>query len=85
MAIFKNLGTFGASLAVQWLRIHLLMQRARVQSLLWEDPTQLSLCSTTREAATVRSPHSEKPQVLQLEKALSDGDLVPPKIKINKI
>ena len=29
-----------ASLVVQWLRIHLPMQRIQVQSLLWEDPTR---------------------------------------------
>ena len=30
---------FWASLVVQWLRIHLLMQGTRVQALVWEDPT----------------------------------------------
>ena len=33
---FKNAGT---SLVAQWLRILLPMQEARVQSLVWEDPT----------------------------------------------
>ena len=30
---------YGASLVVQWLRIHLPMQGTRVQALVWEDPT----------------------------------------------
>ena len=29
----------GASLVVQWLRIHLPMQGTRVRALVWEDPT----------------------------------------------
>ena len=29
----------GASLVVQWLRIHLPMQETWIQSLIWEDPT----------------------------------------------
>ena len=29
----------GASLGVQWLRIHVPMQGSQVQSLVWEDPT----------------------------------------------
>ena len=29
----------GASLVVQWLRIHLPMQGTWVQALIWEDPT----------------------------------------------
>ena len=58
----------GVSLVDQWLRVRLPMWRTRVQSLVWEDPTQHgtikpvpipteptlgSLCST-REATTVR-------------------------------
>ena len=35
ITIFK----FRDSLAVQWLRIHLVMQGTPVQSLVWEDPT----------------------------------------------
>ena len=35
----KSAGGRGASLVVQWLRIHLLMQETQVQSLVWEDPT----------------------------------------------
>ena len=31
--------TLGASLVVQWLRIHLPMQGTRVRVLVWEDPT----------------------------------------------
>ena len=34
----KSAGGRGASLVVQWLRIHLLMQETQVQSLVWEDP-----------------------------------------------
>ena len=29
----------GTSLVAQWLRIHLLLQVTRVQSMVWEDPT----------------------------------------------
>ena len=29
----------GASLVVQWLRVHLPMQGTRVRALVWEDPT----------------------------------------------
>ena len=35
----------GTSLVAQWLRIHLLMQGTRVQSLIWEDPT---CCEATK-------------------------------------
>ena len=79
-----------ASLVVQWLRICLPVQETRVRALVWEDPTcrgatgprepQLlslrdwSLCSATREAATVRGPRTAMrsgPRLLQLEKALA--------------
>ena len=78
-----------ASLVAQWLRICLPMQGTRVRALVWEDPTcrgttivrepQLlslrvwSLCSATREAATVRGPRTAMksgPHLPQLEKAL---------------
>ena len=90
----------GASLVVQWLRIHLPMQGTRVWSLVQEDPTccgatkpvhhnywvcalehashnywslcAQSLCSTTREATAMRSPHTARkssPHSPQLEKA----------------
>ena len=88
--LVKNVGE-GASLAVQWLRIHLPMQGTWVQALVQEDPTcrratkpmhhnywactleptshnywahapQLLKpacpCSATREATTMRSPHT---------------------------
>ena len=83
-------GRSGASLVAQWLRICLPMQGTRGRALVWEDPTchgatkpcapQLlslrvwSLCSTTREAATVRGPHTvmkSGPRSPQLEKALA--------------
>ena len=35
----KSAGGRGASLVVQWLRIHLLMQETQVRSLVWEDRT----------------------------------------------
>ena len=76
-----------ASLVVQWLRICLPMQGTQVRALVWEDPTcrgatgpQLlslhiwSLCSATREAATVRGPRivmKSGPRSPQLEKALA--------------
>ena len=82
--------TIGASLVVQWLRICLLMQGTRVRALVWEDPhmprsnwarePQLlslrvwSLCSATREAATVIGPRTAMksgPRSPQLEKALA--------------
>ena len=37
--LFKRGCGGGASLAVQWLRICLLMQGTRVRALVWEDPT----------------------------------------------
>ncbi|KAJ8796144.1 hypothetical protein J1605_002273 [Eschrichtius robustus] len=59
----------GASLVAQWLRIRLPMQGTRVRALVWEDPAcrgaagpvshdcracaVWSLCSATREAATL--------------------------------
>uniref|UniRef100_A0A8C6AMS2 Zinc finger CCHC-type containing 14 n=1 Tax=Monodon monoceros TaxID=40151 RepID=A0A8C6AMS2_MONMO len=80
----------GASLVAQWLRIRLPMQGTWVRALVWEDPTlprsnwacepQLlslrvwSLCSATREAATVRGPRTAMksgPRLPQLEKAFS--------------
>ena len=60
-------------MVVQWLRIHLPMQGIWVQSQIRDDPTcheAISLCTTTealepsspclvtREATTVRSPHT---------------------------
>ena len=64
----------GASLGVQWLRIHLPMQGTRVPSLVWEDPIYpgaakpvchsywsphtQSLYSAPGEATTVRSLHA---------------------------
>ena len=79
-----------ASLVAQWLRIRLPVQGTRVRALVWEDPTcrgatrprepQLlslrvwNLCSTTREAATVRGPRTAMrsgPHLPQLEKALA--------------
>ena len=38
--------THGASLVVQYLRIHLPILGTRVQSLLWEDPTCLGVTKT---------------------------------------
>ena len=38
MTIIKK-STNRASLVVQWLRIHLPMQRTQVRALVWEDPT----------------------------------------------
>ena len=79
-----------ASLVAQWLRICLPVQGTRVRALVWEDPTcrgatgsvshnywacmSGSLCSTTREAATVRGPCTTMksgPCLPQLEKALA--------------
>ena len=79
-----------ASLVAQRLRVRLPVQGTRVRALVWEDPTcrranwarepQLlslrvwSLCSATREAATVRGPHTAMrsgPRLPQLEKALA--------------
>ena len=79
-----------ASLVAQWLRICLPMQGTRVRALVWEDPTchgatrpresQLlslrvwSLCSATKEVATVRGPRTAMksgPRLPQLEKALA--------------
>ena len=53
--------TSRSPLVVQWLRIHLPMQRTQVQSLAREDPTchrALSLCATTTEAYTFQRPCS---------------------------
>ena len=80
----------GASLVAQWLRICLPMQGTRVRALVWEEPTfrgatgpvshnllslrVWSLCSTTREATTVRGPCTAMksgPHLPQLEKALA--------------
>ena len=51
---------------VQWLRVHLPMQRMWVQSLVWEDPTcmgQLNSCVTTTkpELRSKRSHRDVKP------------------------
>ena len=58
---FKNSMILGSSLVVQWLEIHLPMQRmTRVQSLLWEEPhasEQLSPHTTTTEPV-LQSPHA---------------------------
>ena len=89
----------------QWLRICLPMQGTWVRALVWEDPTcrgaagpvtQLlslrvwSLCSTTREAVTVRGPRTAMksgPRSLQLEQALAQKrrpNTAINKLKINK-
>ena len=69
------------NLVVQWLRICLPMQRTQVQSLVQEDsaclranksvdhnyssPCAQSLCSTTRETISMRSPHTREQPLLQ--------------------
>ena len=57
----KNL--IGASLMVQWLKTCLLMQRAQVQNLVWEDPTcqGVSLCTATTGAHELQPLKSESP------------------------
>ena len=50
---------FGASLVVQWLRIHLAMQRTLFLSLVWEDPT----CQrVTNPCATITEPELWSPR-----------------------
>ena len=57
-----------ASLVTQWLRIPLPIQGTWVRSLVWDPtcsgatkqaPGALRLCSATREATAMRSPHTE--------------------------
>ena len=50
-ALSSPKGKKRASLVVQWLRIHLVMQRTWVPFLVWEDPTaeQISQCPVTTE------------------------------------
>ena len=88
--LFRRRYTNGASLVAQWLRICLLMQgdtgsspglgRSHVPRSSWAREPQLlslrvwSLCSATREAATVRGPRTAMksgPRLPQLEKALA--------------
>ena len=82
--------TWAVSLGVQWLRICLPMQRTRVQSPLWEDPTcirttkpQLSSLRAWNLALPQEKPPQREARTLQLEKTSVQGhkDLVhtPPK------
>ena len=87
---FLSLFSFRASPVVQWLGVCLPMQGTRVRALVWEDPTCCgatgpvshgllslrvwSLCSATREAATVRGPRTAMrsgPHLPQLGEALA--------------
>ena len=97
MMMMKNV-FFGASLVVQWMRICLPVQRTQVQSLVQENPTWAirpkycnywspstwSLCSATRKATTVRSPHtamkSNSHPLQQEEGTCSNKDPAQPKI-----
>ena len=86
------------SLVVQWLRICLTVQGTCVQSQLGKIPRAVgqqspcttttrgaqSLCSTTREAAAMRSPHTtvkSGPHPVKRKSAHSNRDPTQPKIK----
>ena len=57
--VFKN--SIGTSLVVQWLRIHLLMQRTWVRSLVQEDPTCCGATKPMRHNYWAHVPQLLKP------------------------